>query len=272
MAVTAGPDGAGAGADAAAPRATGGDAAGAPAPAVTAPPAPDPAPSTGGTSPGGHADDHGDDPATAPDAHQHTSTPAEGGMHDHASVPAADDDAAHRHGTMRDYDALWAAATPEERAGATALVEATKAATAKYADYDVARAAGYRPNPQGGPNATHHPGIGLVRDGRVLDPDAPESLMYWTAPNGEKVLVGAVYKAGPREDAPAPGGDLTAWHTHVDDHTRCYPAQDPGCPQHGMKMLHVFFFDGVHDPFTENMLAAAGGRRAFARAMRDWAA
>lgn len=188
--------------------------------------------------------------------------------HEGAAARPEDSDAAHHHGDDRDYDARWAAATPDERAAATELVEDTRAATAGYTDFDAALATGYRANPQGGEDATHHPNRSLMRDRKVLDPTAPESLMYWTAPDGRKVLVGVVYKTTASEDAPAPGGELTAWHTHAGGQ-KCHPAQDPGCPQSTGKMLHVFFFDGVHDPFTENMVAAAGGRSAFARAMRE---
>jgi hypothetical protein len=91
--------------------------------------------------------------------------------------------------------------------------------------------------------------------------------MFWTAPDGRKVLVAAVFKAAPSEAAPAPGGALTAWHTHAGGE-KCLPAQDAECPQHSMKMLHVFVFDGVDDPFAETMVTAAGGRRSFIADMR----
>ena len=169
-------------------------------------------------------------------------------------------------GRNRDYEVLWEEASPEERAAATGLVAETKAAAGRYQDYEEAVRAGYAPNRGAGENATHHPNHRLMRDGKVLEPTAPESLVYWTAPDGQKVLVGVVYKAGPDEDAPAPGGELTAWHTHAGG-TKCHPASEPDCPQDGVRMLHVFFFEGVEDPFTESMVAAAGGRAAFARAM-----
>jgi hypothetical protein len=169
---------------------------------------------------------------------------------------------------QRDYEALWDDASAKERAAATKLVDDTRAATLKYADYEEASRAGYRPNARAGPRATHHPNPSLMRDGKVLDPSAPESLMYWTAPDGRKVLVGAVYKAGPTEEAPAPGGELTAWHTHAGG-TMCHPALEEDCPDDTMRMLHVFFFDGVQDPFAETMARAAGGRDAFARAMKQ---
>ena len=180
----------------------------------------------------------------------------------------SDSDEAHAHAHSRDVDELHADASSEERAAAAALVEATRDATERYVDITAALEAGYRPNPAGGPAATHHPNAALMRDGRVLDPEVPESLMYWTARDGTKVLVGAVFKTRPGEDAPAPGGALTMWHTHAGGEM-CHPAEDASCPQDTGKMLHVFFFEGVQDPFAENMVAAAGGRRAFARAMSE---
>jgi hypothetical protein len=192
-------------------------------------------------------------------------------VHVHTPDMAMDGDAVHNH--ARDFDALLAAATPEQRAAAAELVAATRAATAKYADYDDAHAAGYglRVKPLVS-KPTHFPNPALMRDGHVLDPEAPETLMYWTAPDGRRVLVGAVYKTSRLETAPTPGGALTAWHTHTSVDHKCYPALDASCPQDSGKMMHVFFFDGVNDPFTENMVLATGGRAEFARAMRTWAA
>jgi hypothetical protein len=216
------------------------------------------------------------DPETAwPSAAPEGATSDEHAGHDmHAGEEMAprpdemlDSDAVHTHAHARDYEQLWSQASPEERDAATALVAATKAALADYEEYSTAEAAGYHPNANGGTNTTHHPNPAHMRDGRVLDPEVPESLVYWTARDGRKVLVGAVYKTRRGEAAPAPGGALTSWHTHVGDR-KCYPALDPTCPQNTGKMLHVFFFEGVRDPFTENMVAAAGSRQAFAAAMR----
>jgi hypothetical protein len=183
-----------------------------------------------------------------------------------ASAPD-DSDAGHDATKERDYAAVWAAATPEQRAAATKLVADTKVATAKYADIDAALAAGYQPNPNSGKTPTHFPKQSLMREGNALDPNAPESLMYWTAPDGHKVLVAAVFKTRATETAPTPGGLITRWHTHATG-TLCHPATDPGCPQDTGKMLHVFIFPNVHDPFAENPIAAAGGRAQFVNDMR----
>jgi hypothetical protein len=81
--------------------------------------------------------------------------------HDHGDQFAGADRLAGGHNHIRDYDALWEAATGEERAAATRLVADTKAATVKYADVDEALRAGYRPNRLGGEKATHYPNHSL---------------------------------------------------------------------------------------------------------------
>jgi hypothetical protein len=208
------------------------------------------------------------------------SAATESSHHDHgdhqtaATPPVAGDDDMAMSGTghvhSRDVDALRAAATPAQRAAATALTDRVKAGIAPYADPAAATAAGYRPNPRGGPNATHWPSATAWRDGRVLDPSHPESLVYWTLPDGRKVLLGAMFKVAPGQEAPAPGGDLTMWHVHPAPGQMCHPAEDAGCS--GTQMLHVYVFDGVVDPFAENPVAAAGGHRAFTADLRAIAA
>lgn len=208
------------------------------------------------------------------------SASVEASHHDHheaAAAPAtAEPHAEHPsarttgHSHTRDYAALWAAATPEQRTGATALVDAVRAGIAPYANADAARAAGYAPNQRGGPNATHWPDRAAFRDGRTLDPTRPESLVYWTLPDGRKVLLGAMFKVAPGQTAPAPGGDLTMWHVHPAPGEMCHPAEDDGCG--GTQMLHVYTFTGVVDPFAESPVAAAGGRQAFAADVRATAA
>ena len=199
--------------------------------------------------------------APAPRAHPDASAGGEDAAAEGSDDEPAEGSAMTGHGHVRDYAALWNAASPEQRAAAGRLVETTRAATRRYADYAAAEGAGYRPSRHD--QTTHYPNPALGRDRRVLDPAAPETLVYWAAPDGRRVLVGVVYKAAPGQAAPALGGGLTAWHTHPESGHRCYPATDPGCPQHTAKMLHVFFFGGVKDPFAESMYAAAGGRDAF---------
>lgn len=185
--------------------------------------------------------DVGADDRPPPAVAKATSAPPPAGNHDHVS---------------RDYSALWDAATPEERAGATRLVDETRVGIERYRDVEVALADGYAPRLDR-PRATHFPSATARADGAVLDPTRPESLVYRTLPDGRKVLLGALFRVGAGEEAPAPGGPLSAWHSHPSRGKRCYPATDPGCSG-GAQMLHVYVFGGVVDPFAESPAAAAG--------------
>jgi hypothetical protein len=54
-------------------------------------------------------------------------------------------------------------------------------------------------------------------DGRILDPDHPESLVYQPDGNGGKKLAAAMYMLGTDKtlnDVPDVGGKLTQWHIH----------------------------------------------------------
>jgi hypothetical protein len=204
--------------------------------------------------------------ALGPAAGRSQEAPVADHVHDHSSDTDGHSSHVDDHSAPVDPSAA-------DRKAADALVAATTTATESFGDYDAALRAGYRPNRRAGMNATHHPNPALMRDGRVLDPNAPESLVYWNAPDGRRVFMGVVYKAGPNEPAPTPGGPLTLWHTHTGpDGARCHPGHDEDCPDDTTKMMHVFVFDGVRDPFADNMVAAAGGRRAFARMIRAQAA
>jgi hypothetical protein len=57
----------------------------------------------------------------------------------------------------------------------------------------------------------------LIYDGKVLDPDAPESLVFEWQPDGSKKLVAAMYMANggtPLDQVPNIGGKLVQWHIH----------------------------------------------------------
>jgi hypothetical protein len=58
---------------------------------------------------------------------------------------------------------------------------------------------------------------GLFDDGRVLDPDYPESLVYQPQADGSRKLVAAMFMLGSGttlDDVPDIGGKLTQWHIH----------------------------------------------------------
>jgi len=151
-----------------------------------------------------------------------------------------------------------AEASPEELAAASDLLGRTVAATARYADPEVAEAAGFdvqaslaRKDKKMGRRQAHRmteadPGPAMTsgrmpmlhvgngankRDGRVLDPSAPETLMYADQGQGDWKLVGVMYAANESypEAPPDPGGPITRWHHHSKD----------GAGQR--LMMHLFF-------------------------------
>lgn len=163
-----------------------------------------------------------------------------------------------------------AAATPDQQAAARDLLARTEAATAPFADLAAARAAGYDLSASLARAETKRPRLAKqmkkvdngswpagkatpmlhVRndayntDGKVLDPSAPETLMYSYQGQGAWKLIGVMYSAAEAfpQAPPVPGGPITRWHYH-----------ETGA---GL-MMHVFFVPG-------NDLA-----RAFATTMSD---
>lgn len=170
---------------------------------------------------------------------------------------------AHRYGvdrtTMPDL-APVSAATPGQQAAAMDLLVRTEQATARYADPNVAKAAGYdlqaslaRHQQKKGPGLIrrmqaidagtaragapmpmlHVPDPAARTDGKVLDPSAPETLMYGYQGHGTWTLVGVMYVANESfpQPPPDPGGPIMRWHYH---------------PQNGGRglMMHLFFVPG----------------------------
>jgi hypothetical protein len=155
-------------------------------------------------------------------------------------------------------------ATPTERAAADNLILAARKALARYSDINVAAADGY--------NVTGIAGIDFhasnpanENDGRVLDVAHPESLVYAVAPNGQPVLMGAMFlmpKIG--EPGPMIGGPLTVWHAH--QHV-CISLTPPGlagllsplgmCPVGTIdlaltaEMIHIWIVPRAPEPFGD---------------------
>ena len=189
-----------------------------PTPSVTASPAPTAPTAAPKANGGGKHAGRAADPARAAWAHQY-------GV-DRATMPNLPD---------------VGAASAEQRAAATDLLERTRAATAAYADTAKATAAGFdvqaslakaerkRPGKaaslqrvdaggagQKGMPMLHVANTANRSDGKVLDPSAPESLMYAYAGGGSWTLVGVMYTANEShpQAPPDPGGPITRWHYH----------------------------------------------------------
>ena len=179
------------------------------------------------------------------------------------AAPVDDGHGAHDRGTsaFRDFEAVWDDATPKQRTGAADLIVDTADATERWQDVDAAIAEGFAPN-RGGVGPVHYRNVDNRRDDRTLDPDHPESLVYLQRPDGDPILLGAVYVTMPYQDRKVPGGDITAWHVHSDPACH-HPDVTPGCEDVRGGMLHVWLYDGVIDPFADPMAASMGDRAAW---------
>jgi hypothetical protein len=109
--------------------------------------------------------------------------------------------------------------TPAQEARAVALVEGTLRELPKYADVADAVADGYLSIGDAGTGSEHYIRYDLVQDDVMLDPTAPESLVY-TVRGDERILAGAMYIASARPlDDPEIvdfAGPLMQWHNHGD--------------------------------------------------------
>ncbi len=153
--------------------------------------------------------------------------------------------------------------TVEQRAAAANLAAQTKAATLRYRDIAVAEADGYRASGAREGLQVHYDHKGHQHDRRILDPQAPEQLVY-AIRGGRSLLLGVVYQlpvAGVR--GPAIGGSSTRWHAH----NVCVGLLPPGfgavnpfgtCPAFTVsltipEMMHVWVVDPPGGPYAEHL-------------------
>jgi hypothetical protein len=155
-------------------------------------------------------------------------------------------------------------ATTSEQIAATGLLMATRSALARYADPAVAKADGYNVDGMAGIDF-HASNPANEKDGRVLDPAHPETLVYSVAPNGQPVLMGAMFlmpELG--ESGPMVGGPLTVWHAHEDVCISLTPLGLSGflsplgtCPIGSIllprtaQMIHIWIVPGAPEPFGD---------------------
>ena len=157
-----------------------------------------------------------------------------------------------------------AAPTAEEQAAADKLVRDTLAGTVRFRDIHAAEAEGYREtHPPHKPARTFGPVHFInrvyTRDGKVLDTERPEGLVYLKRPNGEWLYLGALYMAR-KGEGPRVGGPLTPWHTHEHDCLATPENRNPtACPGNRKpakqvpEMLHVWTFDNPDGPFAQHL-------------------
>lgn len=148
-----------------------------------------------------------------------------------------------------------------QRAAARDLAAQVRASSARYATLAAAEADGYRATgPRTGPQV-HFEHKGHQSDGRVLDPAAPEQLVY--AVRGDRArLLGVVFQVPVAGDAgPAIGG--ARWHAH----DVCVGLLPPGfgvvspfgsCPGLTVattlpEMIHVWVVDPPGGPYADHV-------------------
>lgn len=138
--------------------------------------------------------------------------------------------------------------TAQQQADAEALVTDTLARLPQFADYEESVAEGYSSIRDAATGHEHLIKWANLQDGRELDPDAPEALVFEVGPQGERTLVSAMFMlaTGTRlDDAPDLGGALTQWHVHED---LCLSA-DPVAP----RVVGLTSIDGECRPPTRKM-------------------
>lgn len=135
---------------------------------------------------------------------------AAAGAHAHDSAQAAMDEGnAHHHGEE-------VPVTGEQLAAAAEFVAALKGHLAQFEDVRAALAGGYvQITPDLPGIAAHFIRGDYQRDGREMDPEHPEVLLYTKRLDGQWKLVGAMFMAEKMTDEPPSYfGPLDAWHYH----------------------------------------------------------
>jgi hypothetical protein len=192
--------------------------------------------------------------------------PEGGVLHTHAGqeAPAAQqagDTGSTRDGVLHDHGAAVAITSAELEAAAR-LVTDTKAAATRFKDLDAALAEGYYRVAPPRSGLTHYMNTSYNRDGRILDPEHPESLIYLSMADGSSKLVGIMYRM-PSKDEPGPriGGVLTGWHAHdnlcIENGKVVAIARNGVCAKGTLtrtpEMLHVWLVDNPDGVFSDDM-------------------
>jgi hypothetical protein len=137
------------------------------------------------------------------------------------------------------------APTPDQQAAANKLVDDTRTGMARLRDVRVAESEGYmRFGDVAIAGTWHYINWKYQADPHVLDPQHPESIVYWQAtPQSPLILIGAMYIMPKVGDAgPQVGGCLTTWHVHGE------PFAPPG--RLTSQMLHVWLVPMPDGPFS----------------------
>ncbi|MGZ8735283.1 MAG: hypothetical protein ACXW1M_08855, partial [Acidimicrobiia bacterium] len=154
--------------------------------------------------------------------------------------------------------------TLEQQARAENLIAITLLRLPQFADPAVAEAQGFRSIGDGATGEEHYINVAYFDDGRTLDPDHPESLVYQPQKDGTKKLAAAMFMLEPDktlDDVPDVGGKLTQWHIHNNlcftssgrvagistEPGKCRPGLNPGSQA---PMIHVWIQPHPCGPFA----------------------
>ena len=184
--------------------------------------------------------EHGDDAHSTSSARSHDHPNQQYGVSDELAASSISGiyswypvGAAAGHVTHADGADTPCAPSDDQVAAADSLVARTTLALQRYGDVADAVREGYRPlgfEPNG---VNHYINQAYLDDGRVLDVDRPEALLYGRRPDGSLFPVGVMFLAGSvRDRGPRVGGCLTPWHRQG------FPFAGPG--QVSAEMLHVW--------------------------------
>ena len=148
-------------------------------------------------------------------------------------------------------------ATPAQQTEGRRLLERTAAvARTRFASFAAAKRAGYgftikSFDAQKGLDYWHLTNQAYLDDGRNLDPNRPESLMYWHRRGGAPVLIAVVYRVPSGEANPTLGGPILQWHLHKN--------AEGGFGHY--KMTHVWLVPGMVDAYSMEMPVLALRKR-----------
>lgn len=157
------------------------------------------------------------------------------------------------------------AVSAEEVMAAAKLLTSVKQGAARFGDFNVAVAEGYQQITPGRWVAHYH-NQQYHTDGRIVDPERPEDLIYLRMSSGEMKLVGVMFLTPAGQPGPRVGGALTQWHSHnnlcfnlearmVAGRTDSAGQCPPGTVHLGanQEMLHVWLVDNPNGVFANQI-------------------
>jgi hypothetical protein len=160
--------------------------------------------------------------------HSHVDGHGHDAGHDMAAMEGMDHSHAEAVSVARPYTATLpvdlggvAGVTAEQQQAAEDVVTRTIEKLPQFSDWTTLEQRGwYSIHDAFGPESYEHfVNWPLLEDGKLLDPDQPETLVFQNHADGSKTLVAAMYQTSRSvalEDVPDVGGKLMQWHIHND--------------------------------------------------------